>query len=76
MEKAYILIGCELGSEEEIVKKLKHFDKIRDARVVYGDYDIVAEAEAETETQMDNLIAKKIRKIEKDTPTITYGDAS
>ena len=76
MEKAYILIGCELGSEEEIVKKLKHFDKIRDARVVYGDYDIVAEAEAETETQMDNLIAKKIRKMEKVRSTITLGVVS
>ena len=76
MEKAYILIGCELGSEEEIVKKLKHIDKIRDARVVYGDYDIVAEAEAETETQMDNLIAKKIRKMEKVRSTITLGVVS
>jgi len=76
MEKAYILIGCELGSEEEIVKKLKHFEKIRDARVVYGDYDIVAEAEAETETQMDNLIVKKIRKMEKVRSTITLGVVS
>jgi DNA-binding Lrp family transcriptional regulator len=76
MEKAYILIGCELGSENEIVKKLKHMDKVRDARVVYGDYDIVAEAEAETETQMDNLITKKIRKLEKVRSTMTLGVVS
>ncbi len=76
MEKAYILIGCELGSEDEIVRKLKHMDKVRDARVVYGDYDIVAEAEAETETQMDNLITKKIRKLEKVRSTMTLGVVS
>jgi DNA-binding Lrp family transcriptional regulator len=76
MEKAYILIGCELGAEDEIVKKLKHFDKVTDARVVYGDYDIVVEAEAETETQMDNLIAKKIRKMEKVRSTMTLGVVS
>jgi DNA-binding Lrp family transcriptional regulator len=76
MEKAYILIGCELGAEDEIVKKLKHFDKVMDARVVYGDYDIVVEAEAETETQMDNLIAKKIRKLEKVRSTMTLGVVS
>jgi DNA-binding Lrp family transcriptional regulator len=76
MEKAYILIGCELGAEDEIVKKIKHLDKVRDARVVYGDYDIVVEAEAETETQMDNLIAKKIRKLEKVRSTMTLGVVS
>ena len=76
MEKAYILIGCELGAENEIVKKLKHLDKVRDAKVVYGDYDIVVEAEAETETQMDNLITKKIRKLEKVRSTMTLGVVS
>ncbi len=76
MEKAYILIGCELGAENEIVKKLKHLDKVRDARVVYGDYDIVVEAEAETETQMDNLITRKIRKLEKVRSTMTLGVVS
>lgn len=76
MEKAYILIGCELGAENDIVKKLKHLDRVRDARVVYGDYDIVVEAQAETEAQMDNLITKKIRKLEKVRSTMTLGVVS
>ncbi len=63
MEKAYVLIGCELGAENEIVEKLKKIDKVKDAKVVYGDYDIVVEAEADTESQMDNLITKKIRQL-------------
>ena len=73
MEKAYILIGCELGAENEVVEKLKRIDKIKDARVVYGDYDIVVEAETETEAQMDNLITKKIRRIAKVRSTMTLG---
>ncbi len=73
MEKAYVLIGCELGAENEIVSKLLEMDKIKDARIVYGDYDIVAEAETETETQMDNLITKKIRKLAKVRSTMTLG---
>lgn len=73
MEKAYILIGCELGSENEIVEKLLKVDKIKDAKVVYGDYDIVVEAETETETQMDNLITKRIRSLDKVRSTITLG---
>jgi len=73
MEKAYVLIGCELGAENDIVSKLLTMDKVKDARVVYGDYDIVVEAEAETEAQMDNLITKKIRKLSKVRSTMTLG---
>ena len=73
MEKAYILIGCELGAENEIVSKLLDMDKVKDARIVYGDYDIVVEAETETEAQMDNLITKKIRRLDKVRSTMTLG---
>lgn len=73
MEKAYVLIGCELGSENDIVSKLSKMDKVKDARVVYGDYDIVVEVETETEAQMDSIITKKIRKIDKVRSTMTLG---
>jgi DNA-binding Lrp family transcriptional regulator len=73
MEKAYVLIGCELGAENEIVSKLLEMDKVKDARIVYGDYDIVVEAETETEIQMDNLITKKIRKLDRVRSTMTLG---
>lgn len=73
MEKAYILIGCEFGTEKSILEKLKGIDKIKEARIVYGDYDIVVEAETDTETQMDNLITKKIRQIENVRSTMTLG---
>jgi len=76
MEKAYILIGCELGSETALVTKLLEIDKIKDATVTYGDYDIVVEAETDTEAQMDNLIMKKIRKLDKIRTTITLGVVS
>ena len=73
MEKAYVLIGCELGSENDIVSKLSKMDKIKDARIVYGDYDIVVEVETETEAQMDSIITKKIRRIDKVRSTMTLG---
>ena len=76
MEKAYVLIGCELGSETELVKKLLDMDKVIDAHVTYGDYDIVVEVETETERQMDNLITKKIRKLDKIRTTTTLGVVS
>ena len=73
MEKAYILIGCELGAENEIVGKILRLENVKDARFVYGEYDIVVEAETDTESQMDNLITKKIRKMDKVRSTMTLG---
>jgi DNA-binding Lrp family transcriptional regulator len=76
MEKAYILIGCELGAENEILGKLKKIEKVKDAHIVYGDYDIVVEAQTDTEAQMDNLVTKKIRQLEKVRSTMTLGVVS
>lgn len=76
MEKAYILIGCELGAENEILGKLKKIEKIKDAHIVYGDYDIVVEAQTDTEAQMDNLVTKKIRQLARVRSTMTLGVVS
>jgi len=73
VEKTYVLIGCELGAENEILSKLLEMNRVKDAKIVYGDYDIVVEAETETEAQMDNLITKKIRKLDKVRSTMTLG---
>lgn len=76
MEKAYILIGCELGAENEILGKLKKIERVKDAHIVYGDYDIVVEAQTDTEAQMDNLVTKKIRQLAKVRSTMTLGVVS
>lgn len=76
MEKTYILIGCELGAENEILGKLKKIERVKDAHIVYGDYDIVVEAQTDTEAQMDNLVTKKIRQLAKVRSTMTLGVVS
>jgi len=47
MEKAYILVSCEIGTEHELASKLEHIDEIKHVMITYGDYDIVAEAETD-----------------------------
>ena len=71
MEKAYILISCEVGSENELAKALEPIDEIKNVIVTYGDYDIVAEVETENSEQMDSFITSHIRKLEKIRSTIT-----
>ena len=71
MEKAYLLISCEIGTENELLSKLKEIEEISHVTITYGDYDIVAEAETENAENMDNLITSQIRKLEKIRSTIT-----
>jgi DNA-binding Lrp family transcriptional regulator len=71
MEKAYLLLSCEIGKEHELASQLLPIDEIKSIMITYGDYDIVVEAETTDSAQMDNLITSKIRKLEKIRSTIT-----
>ena len=71
MEKAYILLSCEIGTEHELAKQMSEIDEIKNVMITYGDYDIVAEAQTENTENMDKLITTKIRKLEKIRTTIT-----
>jgi len=76
MEKAYILISCEVGTENELAITLDSIEEIKNILVTYGDYDIVVEAETQTTEQMDLLITSKIRKLQKIRSTITLRASS
>jgi len=71
MEKGFILVSCDIGSEYDLATQLNTVDGIKSATVTYGEYDIVIEAETENEAKMNELITSKIRKIEKIRSTIT-----
>lgn len=71
MEKAYILLSCDIGKENELVSQLNPIDEIKSVMITYGEYDIVIEAETIDSEHMDKLITSKIRKLEKVRSTIT-----
>lgn len=71
MEKAYILLSCDIGKESEVAAQLSNIDEIKNVMITYGAYDIMIEAETSNSVQMDNLITSKIRKLEKIRSTIT-----
>ena len=71
MEKAYLLVSCEIGTEQELASKLEEIDEVKHVMITYGDYDIVVEAETDVAAKMDDVITSKIRKLEKIRSTIT-----
>ena len=71
MATAYVLINCELGSEESIIQQLKELDSVVEVHGTFGAYDILAKIESSTVEDLRETITWKIRKIEQIRSTLT-----
>ncbi len=71
MPKAYVLINCEIGSEESIISQLKKIDLVKEVHGTFGAYDIVVVVEADTVESLRQTIIWNIRKIDKIGTTLT-----
>ena len=71
MATAYVLINCELGSEESIIRQLKSLDGVVDVHGTFGAYDILAKIESATVESLRETITWKIRKIDQIRSTLT-----
>lgn len=71
MPTAYVLINCDLGSEEEIIRELKKLPESVEVSGVYGVYDIIAKIRADTMDRLRETITWHVRRIDKVRSTLT-----
>jgi len=71
MAIAYILLNCELGSEESIIQQLKNIDGVSEVCGTFGAYDILTKIESPTVEALREIITWKIRKIGQIRSTLT-----
>lgn len=71
MATAYVLINCELGSEELVISELKSIDGVIGVHGTFGAYDILAKVESSQIETLRETITWKIRKIPKIRSTLT-----
>ena len=71
MPTAYVLINCDLGSEESIIGEMKKLSQTVEVNGVYGVYDIVAKVRADTMENLRETITWQVRKIDKVRSTLT-----
>ncbi len=64
MEIAYVLINCDLGSEDTVIEDLKHIDSVKDVHGTFGAYDIIAKIENQKRDKIREIIIWNIRKLE------------
>ena len=71
METAYVLVNCDLGSEETVIEDLKHIESVREISGTFGAYDIVAKIESPEKDKLRETITWNIRKLEHVRSTLT-----
>ncbi len=71
MASAYVLINCDIGSEEDVISHLKTIDGVKEVHGTFGAYDIIVEIESEDVDKLRDTITWKIRKIERIRSTLT-----
>ena len=71
MAEAFVLINCEIGSEESVIEKLNLIGEVIEVHGTFGAYDILAKVEADNVEIIRETITWKIRKIEKIRSTLT-----
>ena len=71
MATAYVLINCELGSEESVISELKSIEGVAEVHGTFGEYDILAKVESDQVEALRETITWKIRKIPKIRSTLT-----
>jgi DNA-binding Lrp family transcriptional regulator len=71
MPTAYVLINCDLGSEDDIIRELKKLPEAIEVSGVYGVYDIIAKMRSDTMDKLRETITWHVRKIDKVRSTLT-----
>ncbi len=63
MVTAFILITTKSGKEKKIRNTLLKIPEVKEAQVVYGDFDLVVKLEADSLDKLNNIVLSKIRKL-------------
>jgi DNA-binding Lrp family transcriptional regulator len=63
MSKAFVLLNCDIGSQDTIIDELLTFKGVSYARKTHGVYDIIVKLELDSQEELRNTVVK-IRRID------------
>ena len=63
MEIAYVLVKSKIGHEMDVMNDILKINGVKEVMGTYGVYDIFVKVQVATRKEIEELITKKIRKI-------------
>ena len=58
---AFVLIMAKRSKEGKVLEKIREITEVKQAHLVYGEYDIVMEILADSLDELNNVMLKKLR---------------
>ena len=71
MPTAYVLINCDLGSEDDIIKELKKLPEVVEVSGVFGVYDIIVRIRSDSMDKLREVVTWNVRRKDKVRSTLT-----
>jgi len=68
---AYVLINCDIGSEEDVISHIKTIDGVKEVHGTFGAYDVIVKIESDNHETLRDTLTWKIRKMERIRSTLT-----
>ena len=63
MVTAYVLITSKSGGEKNVLTGLQELKEVDEAKIVYGEYDIIAKIKVDDVDKLNEFLLEKIRPI-------------
>ena len=64
MATGYVLVNVEPGMEFSVFETVKELDKVADATLLFGDYDIIIKVTAEDMSAIAAFVVENVRQVE------------
>ncbi len=59
--KAFVLISLKEGNERELLEELKELKEVKNAYILFGEWDLIAEVELRSAEELGSFVMEKIR---------------
>jgi DNA-binding Lrp family transcriptional regulator len=59
--KAFVLISLSDGTEQDVLDKLKEYEEVKNAYILFGEWDILVEIGLSSAEQLGAFVMEKIR---------------
>ena len=71
MPSAYVLLNVNAGSEDLVLKEIRHIAEVQEAFFSYGVFDLVVKIKTDSMEQLKELISHRLRVITNVKSTLT-----
>ena len=63
MVTAYVLVISKSGTEKQVLEDLQKLEEIKEAKIVYGEYDIIVKVQVENVEKLNEFLLERVRPI-------------